>query len=106
MRRFILLFLLSSFILSADKESTFSVEGMMCGVGCVKKIEKNIGALDGVIDCDVNFDSASMSVKYDDQILSDDKIISTLNDNTSYKCSMKKKDSRSPLKRFFDRLFG
>ena len=69
MKRFIILLLLASFTLSADRESTFSVQGMMCGVGCVKKIEKNIGSLEGVIECDVNFDSASMSVKYDDQKL-------------------------------------
>ena len=106
MRKFIILVLFASFALSADKESTFSVQGMMCGAGCVKKIERNIGSLDGIIECDVDFDNGSMFVKYDDRKLSDDKIISTLNDKTTYKCSIKEKDSRSPFKRWLDSVFG
>ena len=55
--------------------STFSVEGMTCGVGCVNKIKMEMNNLDGVKVCDVDFETGTMTVDYDNSKLNDEKII-------------------------------
>ena len=98
----ILLILCSSLLFSAT--SNFNVEGMMCGVGCVNKIKAQVGSLDGVKSCDVNFDKGTMVVEYDESKLDDKLIIKTLTDKTTYTCSAKKDEE--PKKGFFKRLFS
>ena len=98
----LLLLLICSFIFSAT--SNFNVEGMMCGVGCVKKIKAQIGSLDGVKSCDVNFDKGTMIVDYDELKLNDEAIIKTLNAKTTYSCSIKK--DNEPKKGFLQRIFS
>ena len=98
----LLLFLICSFVFSTT--SNFNLEGMMCGVGCVNKIKTQVGALDGVKSCDVNFDKGIMTVDYDEAKLDDKLIIKTLTDKTTYKCSIKK--DKEPKKGFLQRIFG
>ncbi len=80
----ILLFIICSFL----SASTFSVEGMTCGVGCANKIKMQMDTLDGVKLCDVNFETGIMTVEYDDSKLNDQKIISHLTSNTTYKVAL------------------
>ena len=68
--------------------STFSVEGMTCGVGCVNKIKMEMNNLDGVKVCDVDFESGTMTVDYDNSKLNDEKIKSHLELNTIYKVAL------------------
>ena len=98
----ILLILCSSLLFSAT--SNFNVSGMMCGAGCVNKIETQVGSLDGVKSCDVNFDKGTMTVEYDESKLDDKLIIKTLTDKTTYTCTPKK--DKEPKKGFFKRIFG
>tara|TARA_B100001250_G_C19676930_1_gene734064 strand:+ start:444 stop:749 length:306 start_codon:yes stop_codon:yes gene_type:complete len=97
----LLLILTCSFLLSATSE--FNVKGMMCGVGCVNKIKSNVGSLDGVKNCDVNFDKGLLMVEYDEAKINDQTILKTLQDKTTYSCSLKKDE---PKKGFFKRIFG
>ena len=83
MKKIFLLFI-CSFLLS----STFSVEGMVCGVGCVNKIKIAINSLDGVEVCEVDFNAGTMKVDYDKSKLNDKVIISHLTTNTSFKFSL------------------
>ena len=98
-----LLILTFSILFSATSE--FNVKNMMCGVGCVNKIKSHIGSLDGVEKCDVNFDKGIMVVNYDDSKITDETIIKTLSDKTTYSCSVKK-DNDKPKKGFLKRIFG
>ena len=84
--------------------SNFDVQGMMCGVGCANKIKTHVGSLDGVKSCDVNFEKGLLTVEYDESKLDDKKIIKTLSDKTTYKCSPKKDEK--PKKGFFKRIFS
>ena len=77
----ILLLITSSFIIA----SSFSVEGMMCGVACVNKIQAQIGSLEGVSSCAVNFEKGVMQVDYDESKLNDNQIIAHIAKNTTYK---------------------
>ena len=50
----LLLVLTSSLLFSATSE--FNVEGMMCGSGCVKKINRALDSIDGIESRKVNFE--------------------------------------------------
>ena len=91
-----------TFLFSAT--SKFNVDGMMCGKGCVNKIKKHMGSLDGIKSCDVNFDKAIMTIEYDESKLNDQLIMDRLHDKTTYTCSPKQPDE--PKKSLFKKIFG
>ncbi len=88
-----------SLLFSATAE--FNVQGMMCGVGCASKIKTHIGSLDGVSKCDVNFDKGLLTVEYDESKMDDQAIVKTLNDKTTYSCSVKEDKPKGFFKRIF-----
>jgi len=97
------LFILASFCFAAS--STYSVEGMMCGVGCASKIKAQINSLDGINKCDINFEKSLMTVDYDENKVSETSIAALLNEKTTYKCSVKEakvEKKRGLLSRLFD----
>lgn len=99
----LLLILTCSLLFSATSE--FNVKGMMCGKSCVKMIENNVGALEGVKKCEVNFNKGVMTVDYDETKTNPDVISKSLNEKgTAYSCSIKK-DEEKP-KGFFKRIFS
>ena len=113
-----LLFLLISSVLIAAP-SSFKVEGMFCGVGCVNTIKTQIGTLEGINSCDVSFEKSIMVIDYDDSKLNDEQIIKLLTDSTSYRVTLLKEESietspnckksccsKKEKKSFFKRLFS
>ncbi len=95
--------------ISADKTSTFDVKGMMCGGGCVKKINRAMDSIEGIKSREVNFEKSTMTVVYDDQLVSEKIIIEALKEN-NYSCSLKEKPKENPKKNspiveFFKNLF-
>lgn len=99
-----LLLLLTTTTLIFSATSNFSVDGMMCGKGCVNKIKKHVGSLEGVKKCDVNFEKAVMTVEYDEAQLNDKLIIKRLHENTTYSCRPKEKEE--PRKGLLKRIFS
>ena len=100
--RYVLTFLAFSF--AADISQTFTVEGMSCGYGCVNKVKTVINSLDGVKKCEVDFNKSLMVVEFDGEKLNSDKIISSLQKNTTYKTTKmveKKENFWSKLKNIF-----
>ncbi len=92
--------------ISADQSSTFDVKGMMCGNGCVKKINRAMDSMDGIKSRQVNFEKSSMIVTYDDQKINDKMIITALKEN-NYSCSLKDNpEELSPFILFFKNLFN
>ena len=57
----------------------FSVSGMTCSA-CSSGIERAVRRLDGVECADVSLMGESMQVEYDEQLISAEKIIQTVND--------------------------
>jgi len=113
-----LLFLLISSILIAAP-SSFKVEGMVCGVGCVSTIKTQIHTLEGINSCDVSFEKSMMVIDYDNSKLNDKQIIKLLTDSTSFKVTLLKEEltqasencpksccSKKEKKGFFKRLFS
>ena len=61
------------------KKETYPVLGMSCAV-CVSKIEKVLGNTDGINEASVNFASESVTIEYDEDIISLEKIAGIIKD--------------------------
>ncbi|NNC95736.1 MAG: heavy-metal-associated domain-containing protein [Chitinophagales bacterium] len=51
------------------------VEGMTCAKGCAPLIEKAFAKKAGVAKCEVSFDDKLATIEYDDQIISEEKLM-------------------------------
>lgn len=75
------------------KSQKFNVTGMTCSA-CSARIEKNVNKTSGVLEANVNLLSNSMTVKYDESVLTEGDIIKVVED-TGYGASSaeRKKDA-------------
>ncbi|WMJ78129.1 MULTISPECIES: heavy metal translocating P-type ATPase [unclassified Sedimentibacter] len=71
------------------KSQKFNVTGMTCSA-CSARVEKNINKTEGVIEANVNLLSNSMTIKYDEALLSEGDIIKVVED-TGYGASSAEK---------------
>jgi len=76
------------------KAQKFNVTGMTCSA-CSARIEKNINNTNGIIEANVNLLSNSMSVKYDESILTEGDIIKVVED-TGYGASSAERKNAAP----------
>ena len=54
-------------------KETYPVIGMSCA-SCVKNVETVLNKTEGVVDASVNFASEKVTIEYDDEIISMDKV--------------------------------
>ena len=57
----------------AKIKETYPVIGMSCA-SCVKNVETVLNKTEGVVDASVNFASEKVTIEYDDEIISMDKV--------------------------------
>lgn len=100
----IILFILTSFIFSAIETAELNVRGMMCGVGCVNKIETQVNKINGVDNFEISYEKSKIVVNYDKNQITKSQIIETLNNNTTYAFS-DKNESNGSFK-WFMKIFG
>jgi copper chaperone CopZ len=67
-----------STIVVADAKATFVIDGMMCEVGCAKYIDEELEKMEGVIDCDIDFESKTANVKFDNSLISEYAMIDVI----------------------------
>ena len=66
-------------------ETSFSISGMMCKMGCAKTIETNLSKMEGVQEASVDFETSLATVLYNSSILQTDDLIQTVtNTGDSY----------------------
>lgn len=56
----------------------FEIDGMMCALGCAKVIEKNIAQMDGIKTVEVDFESKTAKVEYDEELVNRDLVIANV----------------------------
>ena len=81
------------------KTQKFDVTGMTCSA-CSARIEKNVNKTEGILEANVNLLTNSMTVKYDESLLSEEDIIKVVED-TGYGAStvmQKNKDIKKDAK--------
>ena len=78
MKNIFILFLVLSLTYAGPTKKIYTVEGMMCGSGCVNTINKTIKSLDGVQDVKVDFQNKKMEVIFDNDDIKSENITSSL----------------------------
>ena len=78
MKNIFILFLVLSVTYAGSTKKTYSVEGMMCGVGCVNTINKTVKSLDGVEDVKVDFINKRIEVVFDNDDIKSENIVNSL----------------------------
>lgn len=77
-RKMLILLFIFALIVAAPVTKSFNVKGMMCGYGCVTTINKSVNSLEGVENCNVDFESKLMTVTFENKLLNESKIIESL----------------------------
>ena len=102
MKQIIFLLACIGFLLAGEATAIYKVEGMMCNKNCPMKVKQSLKDVDGVKTCNVDFDSKTATVTYDDEKISREKISDTIAKETYYKVKDADKKSWS----LFGWLFG
>lgn len=58
--------------------SDYSIDGMVCAMGCAKTIQDELAETNGVAACEVDFESGKAHVEYDKTQLSENDIIALI----------------------------
>ena len=101
-----IIFLLSCvvFLLAEETTATYNVEGMMCAVNCPMKVKQALEGVDGVKTCQVDFETKTTTVTFNDEKNSREKIATTIAKSTYYKVNnMNQKEEPGS---FWEWLFG
>lgn len=61
-------------------ETSFSISGMMCKMGCAKTIETNLSKMEGVQEASVDFETSLATVLYNSSIVQTDDLVKTVTD--------------------------
>jgi Cu+-exporting ATPase len=56
----------------------FEIDGMMCAMGCAKVIEKNLALMDGVRTVEVDFESKTAKIEYDEAMVNPDLVVASV----------------------------
>ena len=102
MKQVISLFSCVGFLLAGETTATYKVEGMMCNKNCPMKVKQSLEGVDGVKTCNVDFDSKTAIITYDDDEIDSKKIAATITKGTYFKVTDVDNKSWS----FFSWLFG
>lgn len=100
----LIIFISFTFLIASLETSNINVRGMMCGMSCADKIEKQINSIDGVKQFNLSYEKSLLVIDYDSNIINESQIINNLNDNTTYAFTSKI-DNQSSY-RWFLNIFG
>ena len=77
-----------SFSFAADNTALIKVDGMVCNYSCSGKVSSIVQKMDGVKECNVDFDKGIATVKYDDAKLEQKDIVEGLQNSTKFKVNL------------------
>lgn len=63
---------------SANTQTTFKIEGMTCPEGCAATIQNKLAGMHGVAKAEVDFDSKTATVNYDNAQQNQENIVKTV----------------------------
>lgn len=106
MKKYILLIVMLSFLLSGNKSESYKIEGMHCSYGCVNTIKSVMNSIDGMKSCEVSFENSLMTVEYDDLKVNSDKILSLLSEKTTFKTTIINEKNKKEEKSFWSKVKG
>ena len=101
MKQLICLLASIGFLLAGEATAIYKVEGMMCNKNCPMKVNQSLEGVNGVKTCNVDFDSKTATVTYDDDKIDSKKISDIIARGTYYKVTDAKKKSLSLISWLF-----
>tara|TARA_B100001113_G_C20590585_1_gene397283 strand:- start:45 stop:374 length:330 start_codon:yes stop_codon:yes gene_type:complete len=105
--RFLLIACFFSFTFCGNITESYKVEGMHCQYGCANKVKSLMSELEGMKKCEVDFESSTMIVEYDDSKVTSELILSTMSDNTTFKSAkIEDKKTKKSIWNKIKKLFG
>tara|TARA_X000001036_G_C20305196_1_gene654051 strand:+ start:71 stop:388 length:318 start_codon:yes stop_codon:yes gene_type:complete len=103
MKIIVIIFSALGFLFSGELTTTYRIDGMMCTKSCVKKVNETLNSVDGVKSYQVDFESGTATVVYDDVIIDSKRIAKSISEKTYYKVE---DISGSQKRSFWSWLFG
>ena len=104
MKKIISFLVLFCFLLAGTISESYKIKGMTCQYGCANKVKSLMTELEGVEKCEVDFESSTMNIEYNDKKVSEKIILSTLSEKTTFetrKVGAEKEGFWSKLKGIF-----
>ena len=77
-KKMFILLIVFALVAAEPVTKSFNVKGMMCGYGCVTTINNSVNSLEGVENCNVDFESKLMTVTFENKLINESKIIESL----------------------------
>ena len=102
--RLLVLLTACGFLLAGEGVATYKVDGMMCAMNCPAKVVDSIKDMNGVKNCEVDFQNKTATVTFDDEKINSDKIAKKMADATYYKVTAMNKE-KEKAGSWFSRLF-
>ena len=80
---------------------------MSCKFGCPTKVKTALNGIDGVKLCDVNYETSTATVTYNDEDINGKDIVKILSDKTDFEILIENepKEEPSSFKKFFSKFF-
>ena len=108
MKKLLIIASCASLMFASEVTKSFKVDGMHCAFGCANKVKSIVSLIDGIKFCEVDFEKSLMTVIYDGKKIKSDKIISSLNEQTTFKTTeilnkMEKEKFWSKFKKIFSK---
>ncbi len=107
MKYFITLFVLLTFLVAGETTTNLKVKGMACQYSCANKVKSVLNDVDGIESCNVNFETSTATVSYDDAKITPAEIKTILSKKTDFDISLENEPEKkeSSIKSFFGKFF-
>tara|TARA_B100000945_G_scaffold273301_1_gene236164 strand:+ start:432 stop:785 length:354 start_codon:yes stop_codon:yes gene_type:complete len=83
--KIIIILMTVSILFSENTTTIFKVHGMMCAMSCPKQINASLNGVDGIKSSEVDFDSKTVTVTFDDNKINSKVIAKTISSKTYFK---------------------
>ena len=89
---------LISYSFAGDNTAKVKVDGMVCSYSCSGKVSSIVQKIDGVKECNVDFDKGIATIKYDDTKIEQKDIVKGLESNSKFKATLIKAELKQENK--------
>tara|TARA_Y100000590_G_scaffold384058_1_gene455165 strand:+ start:744 stop:1085 length:342 start_codon:yes stop_codon:yes gene_type:complete len=107
MKKYICLLSIIGFVFAGEKTAQIKVKGMACQYSCPTRVKSALNDVKGVKMCDVNYETNTATVTYNDEEIKAKDIANILDNKTNFEISLddKSKEETSGFKKFLSRFF-
>lgn len=108
MKYFITLCAVLTFLTAGETTTNLKVKGMACQYSCANKVKSVLNDVDGIESCNVNFETSTATVSYDDAKITPAEIKIILSKKTDFDISLENEPEKeeSSIKSFFRKFFN